>query len=101
VRVSQADEGFPRLSHWASVANLGTRPTVTTTTTDSGALTPPSEPVLEVHLLEFSGDLYGRTLEVEFVEFLRPEKRFDSLDSLRAQIATDAREAARLLATCH
>jgi riboflavin kinase/FMN adenylyltransferase len=48
-------------------------------------------------LLEFTGDLYGRTLEVEFVEFLRPEQRFDSLDSLRAQIAADAREAARLL----
>ena len=98
VRVSQADERCPRLSHWASVANLGTRPTVTT---DSGAPSQPSEPLLEVHLLEFSGDLYGRTLEVEFVEFLRPEKRFDSLDALRTQIATDARDAARLLATRH
>ncbi|NBV86937.1 MAG: riboflavin biosynthesis protein RibF, partial [Verrucomicrobia bacterium] len=56
------------------------------------------EPSLEVHLLGFSGDLYGRLLEVEFVEFLRPEKRFDSLDALRAQIASDIEEAAgRLL----
>ncbi len=88
VRVSQADALSPRLSHWASVANLGTRPTVETL---------PSEPTLEVHLLEFSGDLYGRLLEVEFVEFLRPEKRFDSLDSLRTQIALDALDAARRL----
>jgi riboflavin kinase/FMN adenylyltransferase len=94
VRVTQPDDGFPQFSHWAGVANLGTRPTVSS---DSGESTPRSEPILEVHLLEFTGDLYGRTLEVEFVEFLRPEQRFDSLDLLRAQIGADAREAARLL----
>ena len=89
VRVSAADGASPALFSQAGVANLGVRPTV-----DASA----KEPSLEVHLLGFSGDLYGRLLEVEFVEFLRPEKRFDSLDALRAQIASDIEEAAgRLL----
>ncbi|MEI6605947.1 MAG: bifunctional riboflavin kinase/FAD synthetase [Verrucomicrobiota bacterium] len=66
------------------VANLGVRPTV------DGA-----NKVLEVHLLDFSGDLYGREIEVEFVKYLRPEQRFATLDLLRGQIAADA-SAARL-----
>ena len=88
VRVFDADGVTPRVSAYAGVANLGMRPTVDPK---------PSEPSLEVHLLEFSGDLYGRVLEVEFVEFLRPEKRFDSLDALRVQITSDSVEAAHRL----
>ncbi len=64
------------------VANLGVRPTV-----DGDGL------VLEVNLFDFEGDLYGRYLRVAFVDYLRPEKKFDGLDELKAQIAEDARQA--------
>lgn len=60
------------------VANLGVRPTVNA-----------EVPMLEVHLLDFQGDLYGHTLRVEFVEKIRSEKKFDSLDALQAAIADD------------
>lgn len=61
------------------VANLGVRPTFS----DGGRR------VLEVHLLSFDGDLYGRELEVEFIGFLRGERKFASADALKAQIALD------------
>ena len=64
---------------WKAAANLGTRPTV------DGK----QQRVLEVHLIGFSGDLYGKTLEVTFEKHLRPERKFASLDELRAQIARD------------
>lgn len=67
------------------VANLGFRPTV-----DTGA----TERALEVHLLDFSGDLYGSEMEITFVSRLRAEKKFAGLDELKAQIARDV-EAAR------
>lgn len=68
------------------VANLGRRPTFGKTNA-----------VLEVHLLDFSGDLYGRTCRVAFTEFLRSERKFDGLDSLKAQIAEDTAKAKRCL----
>jgi riboflavin kinase / FMN adenylyltransferase len=55
-------------------------------------------PLLEVHLFGFSGDLYGALIAVEFVAYLRPEKHFDSVDALKAQIAADCSEAERVLA---
>ena len=61
-----------------AVANVGRRPTV------KG-----EEPRLEVHLLDFSGDLYRRHLEVDFLHFLRPERSFDGLDALRDAINDD------------
>lgn len=64
------------------VANLGWRPTVNGTF-----------PLLEVHVLDFSGEVYGRQVQVEFVQRLRDERRFDSLDALRRQIADDVRAA--------
>jgi riboflavin kinase/FMN adenylyltransferase len=72
---------------WDGVANLGVRPTV-------GGHTR----ALEVHLFGFSGDLYGRNLEIRFAQHLRPEIRFASLDALRHQIAKDARAARHALA---
>lgn len=60
------------------VANIGTRPTV------QG-----SRPLLEVHLLDFAGDIYGRYVEVGFLKFLRPEQRFGDLNELKAQIGRD------------
>jgi riboflavin kinase/FMN adenylyltransferase len=71
----------------AGVANLGRRPTV------AG-----SAERLEVHLFDFEGDLYGRHLRVRLIEFLRPEKKFDGLDALRAQIGRDCAAARALLA---
>lgn len=63
-------------------ASVGTRPTV------DG-----KHNLLEVHLFEFEGDLYGRRIEVEFLEKLRDEKKFDGLDALAAQIREDVNEA--------
>ncbi|HEX4151062.1 MAG TPA: bifunctional riboflavin kinase/FAD synthetase [Steroidobacteraceae bacterium] len=68
------------------VASLGTRPTV------NG-----SEPLLEVHIFDFSGDLYGRLIEVEFVAKLRDEVKFASVDSMVAQMKVDAANARALL----
>jgi hypothetical protein len=60
-------------------ANLGIRPT----------FDPPKE-LLEPYFFDFSGDLYGQTIEVELVSFLRPEEKFDGLDALKAQMAPTA-----------
>jgi riboflavin kinase/FMN adenylyltransferase len=65
------------------VANIGVRPTVGGT----------DEPLVEAHLFDFDGDLYGRRVEVELIKFLRPEQKFESFDALKAQIATDAAAA--------
>jgi len=54
--------------------------------------------VLEAHLLDFSGDLYGRQLKVEFLERLREDRHFDSLDALRAQMQQDVQAARTRLA---
>jgi len=66
-----------------AVANIGTRPTVHAA----------AERLLEVHLLGDPGDIYGEDLEVVFTTFLRPEKKFPSLDALRDQIAADIVQA--------
>jgi riboflavin kinase / FMN adenylyltransferase len=68
------------------VASLGTRPTVDGT-----------HMLLEVHVFDFAGDLYGRELEVEFVAKLRDEAKFDSLDALIVQMKIDAAQARDLL----
>jgi riboflavin kinase/FMN adenylyltransferase len=69
------------------VASWGRRPTV-----DNGA------PFLEVYVFDFSGDLYGRIVEVAFVEWLRPELKFDGLEALTAQIEKDCQDARAALA---
>ncbi|MEM7452671.1 MAG: bifunctional riboflavin kinase/FAD synthetase [Pseudomonadota bacterium] len=69
------------------VASIGTRPTVD----GVGVL-------LEVHVFDFAGDLYGRRLEVELVEKLRDEERFDNLDALVEQMNADAAAARAALA---
>ena len=70
----------------AGVASIGTRPTVGGT-----------EPLLEVHVFDFAGDLYGREIAVECVRFLRPELKFESLEAMVAQIHRDAAQARQLL----
>lgn len=68
------------------VMNVGCRPTV------DGL-----QPTVEVHLLDWSGDLYGQTLSASLVEFLRPEQKFASLDALKTQIQADCDIARSLL----
>ena len=51
------------------------------------------DPLVEVHLLDFEGDLYGQRMELEFVERLRPERRFESLDALQSAITEDVERA--------
>jgi riboflavin kinase/FMN adenylyltransferase len=55
-------------------------------------------PLLEAHLFDFNGDLYGKTLRVALREFLRPEEKFGGLDALKEQIALDAARAREILA---
>jgi riboflavin kinase / FMN adenylyltransferase len=69
------------------VMNVGRRPTV-----NGLQLT------VEVHLLDWSGDLYGQTLSASLIEFLRPEQKFASLDALKTQIQTDCDVARKVLA---
>lgn len=71
---------------WPSVSSFGTRPTV------QGV-----EPLLEAHLFDFQGDLYGRHIEVEFVAKLRDEEKFNDLPALTAQMHRDAEQARRIL----
>lgn len=71
----------------ASVSSVGTRPTV------KGV-----EPLLEAHLFDFDGDLYGKKIRVEFIEKLRDEVKFDGLDALVIQMNQDAEQARAILA---
>lgn len=68
-------------------ANFGRRPTF-----DDGP------PLLEVFVLDFAGDLYGKTVEVAFIGFIRPEAKFDSIEALVAQMHADVAETRRILA---
>ncbi|HUG72716.1 MAG TPA: bifunctional riboflavin kinase/FAD synthetase [Steroidobacteraceae bacterium] len=70
------------------VASLGTRPTV-------GGIVP----LLEAHVFDYAGDLYGRELEIEFVARLRDELRFDDVAAMVAQMHRDAAAARALLAS--
>lgn len=95
-----ADVQLPPLGVWAvttvlpngervqAVANLGTRPTLQQQT-----------PLLEVHLLDWKGELYDTYIDVEFIEFIRKEQAFTSLEALRAQIHLDAKLAKNIHAT--
>jgi riboflavin kinase/FMN adenylyltransferase len=87
VRGNALSEASTDPAGWPSVVSLGTRPTV------NGA-----EPLLEVHLFDFQGDLYGAELEVEFVARLRDERRFESLEAMVAQMHRDAAAARAALA---
>ncbi len=58
----------------------------------------PATPILEVHIFDFNEDLYERRLEVEFIEFIRPDEKFDNAAALRRQISRDIRRAKEILA---
>lgn len=78
----QSHKSMPR----PGVMNIGTRPTV------SG-----QGQSVEVHVLNWSGNLYDKTLTVDLMAFLRPEQKFDSLTQLKTQIQSDCERAAKLL----
>jgi riboflavin kinase / FMN adenylyltransferase len=69
----------------AGLTNIGVRPTFNET-----------ETTIETHLLRYSGDLYGQRVRLSFVQRLRDERRFDSVDALRAQMEADERRANHL-----
>lgn len=75
-------------SFYQGVANIGLRPTLESSS---------SSPVVEVHLFDFVGDLYGKEMSVELVKFLRSEKKFATLDELQNQILSDVEEARKIL----
>ena len=71
---------------YPSITNVGVRPTF-----DEAPTT-----VIETHLLDVERDLYGRTLRLGFVQRLRDERRFDSVDLLKAQLGADVQKARTL-----
>ncbi len=72
---------------YGGVASFGRRPTF-----DNGA------PLLETFLFDFTGDLYGKVIDVAFVGWIRPEEKFTSIDALVERIGEDARQARAMLA---
>ena len=82
VRVRRGEAKHP------GVLNIGVRPTLQNAS---------GERLFEVHLFDFAEDIYGEDLEVSFHQFIRPEKKFPSLEALRDQITRDAQEAKKIL----
>jgi riboflavin kinase/FMN adenylyltransferase len=80
-------EGDHAVSRHDGVANFGIRPMYQV-----------NVPLLETHLFDFDGDLYGKYLSVELIRYIRPEAKFPSLQDLIAQIAADAGKARAILA---
>lgn len=79
IYAARAFIGSPSANARPAMLYIGRRPT----------LEGPQAPVIEVHLLGFSGDLYGQTLHVEVLDFIRPDKKLDSLEALKLQIEAD------------
>jgi riboflavin kinase/FMN adenylyltransferase len=80
----------PHRGRYRGAASIGVRPTFGE-----------NRPNLEVHLIDFDGDLYGAELSVAFVAWLRPELKFDDIDALVAQMRRDVAEARERLARAH
>jgi riboflavin kinase / FMN adenylyltransferase len=82
-----AVKAWHRAKEYGGVVNIGVRPTLEQTK---------GERVLEIHLFDFDQDIYGDEVEVSFLEYLRPEKKFDSLTELKEQIGRDAGVARKI-----
>jgi riboflavin kinase/FMN adenylyltransferase len=74
------------LNYQMGVANIGTRPTFSE-----------RELSIELHILDFSGDIYGIELQVELIAFLRDEREFDTIEDLKQQIFNDIKQARKRL----
>ena len=72
---------------YKAIINVGLHPTINEL----------KDPLIEVHLLDFDGNLYGKNIFAEFVKFIREEKKFDSLDDLKAQLNRDKQKAKKIL----
>jgi len=70
---------------WRVIINIGTHPTV-----------PEGPPTVEAHLIGYSGDLYGRFIEVELIRFMRSERKFASVQELKEQLTRDMQAACAL-----
>ena len=75
-----------RVDGHAGVLNWGIKPTVHNT----------KEPIVEVHILDYEGDLYGKNIEIDILKKLRNEQKFASLEELKLQIKKDAEECLKL-----
>ena len=72
---------------WKGMLSIGYRPTI-----NNG-----NDLSIEVHILDFQGDIYNQKMRIEFIEFLRPEVKFDSVDELIAQMHKDKEETIKVL----
>ena len=72
---------------YKAIVNVGTHPTIN----------PLAKPTIEVHLIDFDGNLYGKNIFAEFIKFIREEKKWDTLDDLKAQLNRDKIKAKKLL----
>jgi riboflavin kinase/FMN adenylyltransferase len=81
VRVQVADQ------QWKGMLSIGYRPTI-----NNG-----NDLSIEVHILDFQGDIYNQKMRLEFIEYLRPEIKFDSVDELIAQMHKDKEETIKVL----
>lgn len=84
--VRARDAARPGAPHWQGAGYFGRRPTFASEKT-----------FLEAYLMGFSGDLYGKTMLVEFIDVIRPDRRFDTIEDLVAQMKLDCAEAERRL----
>lgn len=82
VRIHLDETSYP------AMVNIGHRPTVDSENAPE---------TIEAHIIGFTGDLYGKTVEIEFLRFLREERRFSSLEALRRQLTLDAEAGSVLL----
>ena len=74
---------------YRGICNIGFRPTINTIQSVI--------PLVEVHILDFKGSIYGRRMEVFFCDKIRSESKFDSLDALKKQLAQDKKTASALI----
>ena len=79
--------GYVYGEKYKGLINVGTHPTIN----------PLAKPIVEIHLIDFDGNLYGKNIFVEFIKFIREEKKFDSLDDLKVQLNKDRQKAKKLL----
>lgn len=77
-------------THYPGMLNIGFRPTIASQK---------HEIVIEVHIFNFSGDLYDRKIRVHFYEWMRCEKKFPSLDALKEQLETDKKEVLKFFSS--
>jgi riboflavin kinase/FMN adenylyltransferase len=85
VKVTIEDGAFA--GNYLGVANLGKRPTFDK-----------KDVLLEVHIFDFDGDIYDAHVNASLIEFIRPERKFDGLETLKAQISIDSEKAKQILA---